>query len=84
MQVKKDLKKIVERMSLRKSCNVVLSAKLSYVLARLRSALSKSNKAVLIAKLSVVLARLRSVLSKSCKIVTAASSKRAWSSLKKV
>ena len=68
---KKDLKKVVERMSLRKSCNVVLIAKLSFVLARLRIALSKNYKAVLIAKLSVVLARLRRALSKNYKIVSA-------------
>ena len=62
---KKDLKKVVERMSLRKSCNVVLSAKLSFVLARLRIALSKSYNAVLIAKLNVVPMRLRRALSRS-------------------
>ena len=64
-------RKILERMSLRKSCNVVLSANLSSVLARLRSALSKSNNAVLIAKLNVVPMRLRRALSKNCKIVSA-------------
>ena len=58
-----DLKKVVERMSLRKSCNVVLSAKLSSVLARLMSVLS--------AKLNAVLARFGSALSKNCKIVSA-------------